>query len=195
MGLKQNLIDAKVKALKESGIDVELDTRPGSMIEREAEYTKEAIVNFLTECDFTITKLNAPMRLEKLKTPPQAVDVKIDTLLADKAPILKSLKKMGKKIPGAGKFITQMVDQLEGEIKRAVAPILEGGAKLQALKLGKNPLSGAGVGKPGGGLDSTGYVYIGQDPESQDGFNVDDTDGQSQFTTVKLIRENIEELL
>tara|TARA_Y100000996_G_scaffold321491_1_gene257617 strand:+ start:91 stop:669 length:579 start_codon:yes stop_codon:yes gene_type:complete len=192
MGLKQDLIDAKIKALEESGANVELDTKPGSMIEREAEYTKDAIVNFLTKCEFTITKLNAPMRLEKLKTPPQAVDVKLDTLLADKAPILKSLKSIGKKIPGAGTVINKLVDQLEGDIKRAIAPILEGGAKLQALKLGKNPLK---IGKSGGGLDSTGYVYIGQDPESEGGFNVDDTEGQSQFTKVKLLRENIEDLL
>ena len=63
MGLKQDLIDAKVKALKESGVDVELDTRTGSMIKREAEYTKEAIVNFLTECDFTITVSNTNAHL------------------------------------------------------------------------------------------------------------------------------------
>ena len=46
-----------------------------------------------------------------------------------------------------------------------------------------------------GGLDSTGYVYIGGDPDSQDAFDVDDEDGQREFTTVKLIREDIEDLL
>jgi len=179
MGLKQNLIDAKVKAFKESGIDVELDTRPGSMIEREAEYTKEAIVNFLTEADFTITQLKAPIILEDIKTPDQRVDVELETLLGDKAPILKVLKKIP--IPG----INAIVSQLEGEIKKAVKPLLTDGAKLVGLDLSKSA----------GGLESTGYVYIGDDPNSQDAFDVEDEDGQRDFTTVKLIREDIEDLL
>ena len=44
-------------------------------------------------------------------------------------------------------------------------------------------------------LESSGYVFIGQDPDSNQNFNVDDTDGQIAFTTVKLIREDIEDLL
>ena len=56
MGLKQDLIDAKTKALEESLQEsIDHDTSVGSLIEREAEYTKEAIVNFLTQVDFTIT--------------------------------------------------------------------------------------------------------------------------------------------
>ena len=49
MGLKQDLIDAKVKAAKDNGFSI-TETGPGSFIEREAEYTKEAIVNFKTGC-------------------------------------------------------------------------------------------------------------------------------------------------
>ena len=41
MGLKQDLIDAKVKAAKDNGFSI-TETGPGSFIEREAEYTKEA---------------------------------------------------------------------------------------------------------------------------------------------------------
>ncbi len=55
MGLKQDLIDAKTKAAEESGMETP-DTSPNSAIEREAEYVKEAIVNFLTQCEFTITQ-------------------------------------------------------------------------------------------------------------------------------------------
>ena len=55
MGLKQDLIDAKVKAAQDTGIPEPLDTSNGSFIEREAEYTKEAIVKFLTEAEFRIT--------------------------------------------------------------------------------------------------------------------------------------------
>ena len=64
-------------------------------------------------------------------------------------------------------------------------PLLEGGAKLAGLDLGKDE----------GGLESTGYVFIGSDPDSQDAFDVEDEDGQREFTTVKLIRGDIERLL
>ena len=51
------------------------------------------------------------------------------------------------------------------------------------------------INKDAGGLQSTGYVYIGEDPDSVDGFDVDDEDGQREHTTVKLIREDIEDLI
>ena len=185
MGLKQDLIDAKVKAAKESGIKEPLDVKPGSFIERDAEHTKEAIVDFLTKCDFKITKLNAPVVLEDLQTPEQPVNVGLETLLGDKAPILKTLKQIGSVIPGGGAVVGEIVDQLEEAIEKAVKPLLEAGAILPALDLSKDS----------GGLESTGYVYIGEDPDSQDGFDVEDRDGQRNFTNVKLIRDDIEELL
>ena len=46
-----------------------------------------------------------------------------------------------------------------------------------------------------GGLQSDGYVFIGEDPESQDAFDVDDRDGQRDYTEVKLFRDDIEDLL
>ena len=51
------------------------------------------------------------------------------------------------------------------------------------------------IGKSAGGLQSTGYVYIGEDPASQDDFDVEDESGQREFTTVKLFRDDIEEFL
>ena len=48
------------------------------------------------------------------------------------------------------------------------------------------------IGKDAGGLNSTGYVYIGDDPDSQGSFDVDDSDGQIEFTKVKLIKDNID---
>ena len=95
------------------------------------------------------------------------------------------IKQVGGLVPGAGSAISSLIDQLETAIEKAVQPLLEGGATLPGLDLGKD----------GGGLDSTGYVYIGDDPDSQDGFDVEDEDGQRDFTTVKLIREDIERLL
>jgi len=185
MGLKQDLIDAKVKAAKDSGITTPLDTKAGSIIEREAHYTTEAIAKFLTEADFTITQLKAPVIVEDLRTPAQSVDVKMDTLLGDKAPILKTLKKVGGMIPGVGSVVNELIDKLEGAIKMAVKPLLKDGATLPGLDLGKD----------GGGLQSTGYVYIGEDPDSQGAFDVDDKDGQRDFTTVKLFKEDIEGIL
>ena len=38
-------------------------------------------------------------------------------------------------------------------------------------------------------------VYIGEDPDSQEDFNVSNKDGQIQHTSVELFREDIEELL
>ena len=122
MGLKQDLIDAKIKAAEESGVTTPLDTSNGSFIEREAEYTKEALINFLTEAEFRITKLNAPVIVEKMKIPDQPINIELETLLGEYQPILKTLKKLGDPL-GLGATI----DALEGEIEKAVLPLLEGG--------------------------------------------------------------------
>ena len=185
MGLKQDLINAKVKAAKDIGLEEPLDISDGSFIERDAEYTKEAIVKFLTDVEFRITRLNAPVVVEDLKTPDLSVNVELQTLLGDKAPILKTLKQVGGLIPGAGSVVNKLIDQLENAIKQAVQPLLEGGSTLPGIDIKKDD----------GGLESTGYVYIGEDPDSQGGFDVDDVGGQREFTTVKLIREDIEDLI
>ncbi len=101
-------------------------------------------------------------------------------MLGEYQPILKTLKQIGSPL-GLG----ELIDSLEGEIEKAVTPLLEGGAKLTGLDLGKDE----------GGLESTGYVFIGEEPDSRDEFDVDEEDGQREFTTVKLIKEDIEELL
>mgnify|MGYP003132851959 FL=1 len=178
MGLKQDIIDAKVEGLKASGADEEkIDTSNGSHIEVESELIKEAIVNFLTSCEFRITRLNANVVVENFNIPDQPVDLQPNTLLGDKAPIIDTIKK----IPGIG----TIAEPLEQALKTATQPLLKGGSTLPSLQ----------VDKDAGGLNSTGYVFIGSDPDSQDSFDVEDEDGQRQFTTVKLIREDIEELL
>tara|TARA_A100001391_G_scaffold193513_1_gene168901 strand:- start:408 stop:992 length:585 start_codon:yes stop_codon:yes gene_type:complete len=187
-GLKKELIKAKIKALKESTPEApEPDTRFGSYIERDAEYTKEAIVNFLTHEDmkFKVTELKAPVVVESIKTPEQPVNVELETLLGEYGPILKTLKKIGQPL-GLG----SLIDSLEGEIEKAVIPLLEGGATLPGLDLGKDDSN-----NEQGGLEAVGYVYIGEDPDSQDTFNVEDENGQKEFTTVRLFRDDIEEIL
>tara|TARA_R100001463_G_scaffold51086_1_gene101621 strand:+ start:1058 stop:1600 length:543 start_codon:yes stop_codon:yes gene_type:complete len=180
MGLKQDLIDAKEKAARDTGVITPIDTKPGSFIEREAHYTMEAIVKFLTEAEFRITQLNAPVVLEDLKSVEQPVNVELETMLGEYGPILKTLKQMAQPIGLGG-----VIDELEGQIEKAVEPLLKGGAILPAMDINKD----------GGGLDSTGYVFIGSEPDSQDDFDVEDESGQREFTTVKLIRDDIEDLL
>ena len=79
----------------------------------------------------------------------------------------------------------EIIDKLETQIEVAVTPLLEGGAKLAGLDLNKNS----------GGLQSTGYVFIGDDPDSQGGFDVEGEDGQREFTTVKLLDDDARKLL
>jgi len=190
MGLKDDLLDAILQASADSGQEEPPDLSDGTFPERLAHYQTEAIAKFLTEAEFTITKLRAPVVVEELKTPDQGINVKLETLLGDKAPILKTLKQLGNVIPGAGQIVNKLVDELEGSIRQAVQPLLKGGANLPGLNLSKDGQQGKE-----GGLISQGYVYIGEDPESQESFDVNDEDGQRDFTTVKLIREDIEDLL
>ena len=180
MGLKDDLIAAKEKAARDTGITKPLDTSDGSFIEREAEYTKEAIVRFLTEAEFRITRLNAPVVVEKFKIPEQLVNVELDTMLGEYGPLLKTLRKIGDPL-GLG----ALIDSLEGEIEKAVTPLLEGGSILPSIDVGKDD----------GGLESTGFVYIGEPPDTDEDFDVEDDDGQREFTTVKLFRDDIEDLL
>ncbi len=170
MGLKQNLIDAKVKAAKDNGIEG-LDTSAGSVIEREAEYTKEAIVNFLTECDFRVTQLKANVVLEDFKIPPVIGDIESSVTT---------------EIPAGGIATTG------GPTNQATINPSMGILKNTSRGITTEEID---VSKDVGGLESTGYVYIGEDPDSQGSFDVDDEDGQREFTTVKLIRNDIEDLL
>tara|TARA_R100001224_G_C3953271_1_gene126501 strand:- start:56 stop:634 length:579 start_codon:yes stop_codon:yes gene_type:complete len=192
MGLKQDIIDAKIKAAKESGISKPLDTSNGSFIEREAHYMSEAIVKTMTEADFTITQLKAPVVVEKLKTPDQPVNIQLETLLGEYQPILKTLKQIGDPL-GLG----ALIDSLEGEIEKAVLPLLQGGANLPGFDLSKDNTDEdpKKIKEGDGGLDAVGYVYIGEDPDSRDAFDTEDEDGQREFTTVKLIPEDGDKLL
>jgi len=182
MGLRQKLIDAKVDALQESAQEsIEVDTGPNSYIYLEADKIAKAILETLSEADLTITKLKAPVIVERLKIPEQNVNIELSTLLADKVPILKVLRTIGSPIPG----IDSLIDKLETQIEKAITPILEGGAKMAGFDLNRDE----------GGLESIGYVYIGEDPDSIEEFDVEDEEGQSEHTTVHLSADDIEDLL
>ena len=133
MGLKNDLMEAKLKGLELSGAkkeDLEEAKKSGSPLEIQAEMEKEAIIKFLTEAELKVTELKIPVVVEQLKTPDQAVDMALQTLLGDKAPILDTIKK----IPGGG----ALVKPLEAALKTAIKPLLEGGATLPGLQLAKD---------------------------------------------------------
>lgn len=185
-GLKENLITAAIESAKISGVKEEdIDTTKGSPIDIQAQLTVDAIVNFLTQCEFTITQLKANVIIEDLKTPDIPINLELETLLGDKAPLLKALKEIGGLIPGGSEVVGLIVDRLELAIQKAVEPLLEAAGRVPGINMSKES----------GGLEATGYVYIGENPESQDEFNNEDEAGQRQFTTVKIIKEDIEELL
>ena len=195
MGLKQDLIDAKIKAARDAGITTPLDTKPGSYIEREAHHMSRAIIRSLMDADFRVTQLNAPVVLEDIKTPDLPVNVELETLLGEYKPVLRMLRQIGDPL-GLG----HMIEQLEDQIAVAITPLLEGGSTLPGLDLAKRADKDdddASVNYENriGALESTGYVYIGEDPDSQDQFDVSDVDGQREYTTVKLLEDDARKLL
>ena len=180
MGLKDKILDAKRRAANETNMPL-LDISKGSYLEKEAEYIADAIIETLTEANFTITQLKAPVVVESLKTPDQPVNIELETLLGEYQPVLKLLKQLGNPV-GLGPAI----DRLESEIEKAVIPLLEGGAKMAGIDINKTD---------GGALQSTGYVFIGEDPDSQGGFDVEDESGQREFTTVRLLDDDARKIL
>tara|TARA_B100000287_G_scaffold336834_1_gene322569 strand:+ start:345 stop:863 length:519 start_codon:yes stop_codon:yes gene_type:complete len=165
MGLKEDLIKAKVEglkaALKNSGTNIEdkdIDKSDGSGIEVEAELLKEAILTFLSKCNFTITQLNAPVVLEQFKIPAQDGDIQSSVKVA----------------PGIS-------TQGYAPGKTMSTGDLSGGKKGVKTKIN--------IEKQRGGLKSTGYTYIGTDPDSQKEFNVSDTNNQTRYTNVEFIRD------
>ena len=199
MGLKEDLIKAKVEGLKASPTynpNIQIDTSSGSMIEREAHYMSRAIIRALMDADFRVTKLNAPVVLEDIKTPDLPVNVELETLLGEYKPVLKMLRKLGDPL-GLG----ELIEKLEDEIAAAITPLLEGGSTLPGLDLAKRGDRDDDEGTENsrfnriGSLESTGYVYIGEDPDSQDQFDVSDEDGQQQYTTVKLLEDDARKIL
>jgi hypothetical protein len=169
MGLKDELIEAKVQGLILQGVDEDkISTSRGTAIEVEADLMTEAIVNFLTNVEFKITQLKANVVLEDFSIPPQQADV---------LPTVQSID-----IP------------YPAGVPAAAVPVPLNPSSLRNGVLTKT----VDVNKDGGNtgiLQSTGYVYIGEDPDSQQDFDVDDESGQREFTTVKLFRDDIEEFL
>jgi len=175
MGLKQDLIDAKIEGLKESGVAEDAIQQAEKSLDIQCELEKEAIVNFLTKCQFRVTQLNANVILEDFKIPPQQGDIQPDVQVAANIPVNTS----------GGPGTTTAVGMLNNTDAKENGT---GGILTKDIDVG---VSGGKTGV----LQSTGYTYIGGDPFSQDNFDVEDESGQRIFTEVKLFRDDIEDLL
>jgi len=162
MGLSDNIFEV-LKTSMES--DTELDDAQRSNLSNISDGITEALVEFLTKCEFRITKLNANVVLEDFSIPPQRGDV------------LPSVQSIDIPYPAGAPA---------GAVSVPLNPSsLQNGVLTKAIDISKDI----------GNLESTGYVYIGSDPEHQESFDVDDESGQRTFTTVKLFRDDIEDLL
>mgnify|MGYP003113326370 CR=1 FL=1 len=168
MGLRQNLIDAELEAAKIAGSDI---TEPTPAMIKKAELTTNAIVDFLTQAKFTVTKFNAPIILEDFMIPPQKGDI---------------LTSVTTEIPAGG---VQVVGSPASQqsVAPTIATVKQGTDGVKTHKID--------ISKDAGGLLSTGYAFIGQDPKSQAEFDVTTEDNQSTNTAVKLIRGDIEDLI
>ena len=167
--------ESAIEMQKSMGVaesDIQVDISNTSAIYLEAKLTRDAIVHFLTKSNFTITELKAPVILEDLKTPDLPVNVQLQTMMGEYGPLLDTLKTIA---AIGGPAVVELVEELQSQIENAVRPLLEGGSTLPGLDLNKD----------NGALESTGYVVIGEDPESQGGFDVDDLDGQRDHTNVE----------
>ena len=65
MGLKKDLVNAKIQALRLAGATEPI---PTEALELQVDLETSALMKFLTTCEFRITQLNAPVVLEDFKT-------------------------------------------------------------------------------------------------------------------------------
>ena len=70
MGLKKDLVIAKIRAAQESNENFVLSQKQMGIYEVQSEYEARAIINFLTnpELKFTIEELKASVEIEELQT-------------------------------------------------------------------------------------------------------------------------------
>ena len=158
MGLKQDLIDAKNEGLKLSGASDKAIQQAENVLDTQSQMEVDAIVNFLTKCQFRITELAANVVLDDFKIGPQNGDV-LNTVQVTTA-------------GGPGNVSN-------GDL----------GVRTKDINVG--------LGTADNSLESTGYAFIGSNPNSQDNFvNITTPDGSDlPQTSVELFRDDIEDLL
>ena len=218
MGLKADIIKAKLEAMKVQGINILLvDTSDGSPIEVEARYTRDAIVNFLTHDDlhFTISSMRASLDIEEFQIAEDFdADVKQKKVIGDKLGNLYWMKLVADlfmaMIEGITEIEIPVVGMKVGDILTPLGTLVAYYKKfwklLEKQVLDKTPKTeGLGDiniprlsfrkdgGAQGGELDARGHAYIGVDDIVK---NSDTTDPENEENSVELYYDKIpEELL
>ena len=176
MGLKQDIIDAKVAAenvrRERIGLDKLKKEDIPEELKVESEGIRDAIINFLTHDDlhFTISELKASLEIEEFKT--QApLNAKVNTTVSSTVsagiPLMAGIVAGATTSPGASKGTGT-------------------GVVSEPIKLRKD---GA---KHGGRLVATGHAYVGSDDPTP---NSDTRDEENNFTKVKLYYDKIKKEL
>ena len=184
-GLVVDLIKAKLTAaaILNPGTNPEVT----KLVELEAQGTKDALLNFLTNDDlnFTISEMLASCEIETWEASELPVRVKIDTLLAEYGPLLGFLRNIAGTLDALiiGTPISDAVDGLEQKIQEAMKPVLETGAVVPKQDLKK-------IGGRSGVVKAIGHAHIGVNNPIP---NSDTMEDENEFTKVKLFRDKIPE--
>ena len=218
MGLKQDIIKAKLEAIKaQGGNPLTVDTSKDSPTEIEARYITEGIINFLTheELHFTVSSLKASLDIEEFKISEDIdADVKQKKVIGDKLGNLYWYKLVADLFMGMIEAIVEIeipvVGMKVGDILTPLGTLVAYYKKfwklLEKQVLDKTPKTeGLGDiniprlrfrkdgGAQGGELDARGHAYIGVDDIVK---NSDTTDPENEENSVELYYDKIpEELL
>ena len=212
MGLKKDLVIAKIRAAQESNENFVLSQKQMSIYEVQSEYEARAIINFLTnpELKFTIEELKASVEIEELQTNnPLDANIKMSRNINQKVGQISSVKSIvdivvgwirkiaDTTIPvadvriGAISGLDSLLGTYDGLVKQVETVAVntippgegEGEIEVPSLDLKKS-------GAQGGRLVATGHAYIGlKDPVPNSDTQVDAED--NDFTSVVLLEDNI----
>ena len=212
MGLKKDLVIAKIRAAQESNENFVLSQKQMSIYEVQSEYEARAIINFLTnpELKFTIEELKASVEIEELQTNnPLDANIKMSRNINQKVGQISSVKSIvdivvgwirkiaDTTIPvadvriGAISGLDSLLGTYDGLVKQVETVAVntippgegEGEIEVPSLDLKKS-------GAQGGRLVATGHAYIGlKDPVPNSDTQVDV--GDNDFTSVVLLEDNI----
>lgn len=212
MGLKKDLVIAKIRAAQESNPSFVLSQKQMGIYEVQSEYEAKAILNFLTnpELKFTIQELKASVEIEELQTNNSLdANIKMTRNINQKVGQISSVKSVvdivvgwirkiaDTMIPVANvkigdiSGISTLLGAYDGGVKQIekiavnTIPVDEGldDIEIPALDLKKS-------GAQGGRLIATGHAYIGiKDPVPNSDTQVDVED--NDFTSVVLLEDNI----
>ena len=212
MGLKTDLIIAKIRAAQVHDPAFKYEGKIKESFEEQAHYEAKAILNFLTEIHFTVDEFKASVQLETLETTDSldanikmtrtmsmmAIQIKILKMMVDlvMAPIkwladvpigVSGVFDLGKPFAVVGTFIKPIDDWFKIIMKKieSLIPKTEGLKEVEIPALDLKQSGGQGA-----SMTAVGHAYVGlNDPVPGSDTNVNAMD--NDFTKVVLIEENI----